>query len=393
MALVPATLLITFTSDYAGCNRVCYRTSGSGGYTCVNVTCLGGGASCNTGDLIQISVDNETCPTIEFDGYVQACCEDVSSLEGRVPFSTTFVPSPSCKKYLVTCVNTPVVSLAIVGAGSGYTIGSHPTVGFSGGGGSGATATANVGTGFILTNAITFIGGGSGYVPNTYVNVPIDGGSGTGAQGTFTVSGGGVIIAGTITTRGNGYLNTDVLHPHAAYMGGNTSDAAFGITTDYGTITSIVLNTPGSGYTTAPVVTIAPPPSGTTATATANMDTCPSFTVTNCNGIPATIGKGLVLNNSLDFCSTTGGPTVNSQFSVSPDGNCLCSCEVVTITATGSSDGHVNVLYTGCDGVATFIVLNPGHSPSSFTGCIVSGSLLVTNVRGATNTVVYGGVC
>lgn len=361
----------------------------------MDVTCLGGGASCDTGSLIQIMVDNETCYPVEFDGYVQACCQDISSLDGRVPFSTTFVPSPSCKKYLVTCVVTPVGSISVPNPGSGYTVGTNPSVGFSGGGGgSGATATAYVGTGPLPVGVFTaFIGGGSGYVPGTYGNIDIDGGSGTGARGQFVVSGSGVITSGFIYgAPGAGYLSTDVLRPRASEMGGNTSDATFSLATDYGTITRIVLNTPGVGYTVAPNVTIAPPPSGGVATAVAVMGTCPGFTTTNCDGSTATIPAGLAFGQAIDFCSVTGGPNVSSQFTVVPDGNCACDCELVTVAASGT-EGFVYINYTSCAGTFQSVRISPGASPSSFTDCMVSGSVVIHSTGLATGTVTINGAC
>lgn len=391
MAPIAASITVTFTSEYIGCHRVCYRLNNSGGYSCTNVDCAGGGASCSV--TIPITVDNETCTTVEFDGYVQACCQDVSSLVDRIPFSTSFVPSPSCKRYLATCNNVPLASISVTNGGSGYTIGSHPSVSFSGGGGgSGATATANVGTGFILTTNITFIGGGSGYVDGTYAGVNILGGSGSGAVGTFTVSG-GQVVSGLITTPGSGYQNTDVLHPDASMMGGNISNATFSVNTDYGKVISVTLNTVGSGYTVAPAVTIAPPPSGTTATATANLGYCTGFTVDSCVGQGNPILENtLQPGQSVDFC-TAGSAPAPSGYAISLDtGSCLCNCTSTTIQATGSS-GLVFYSATLCDGAIHQGTLNPLGSPNSATVCIVSGSLLTKATGGAGVVVTTHGAC
>lgn len=391
MALVAATITVKFTSNYIGCHRVCYRINNSGGYTCINTTCTGSGTQCSVD--IPITVDNESCPTVEFDGYAQPCCEDISSLSGRIPFSTTFVPSPACKRYVATCNSVSLLSISVTNGGGGYVVPSNPSVSFSGGGGgSGATATANVGTGFIKTTSISFIGGGSGYTPGTYINVNLLGGSGSGAKGSFTVSGGGVVTLGTVTTVGNGYVTGDVLHPDAAAMGGNITNATFSVITDYGTVISVILNTLGSGYTIAPSVIIAPGISSA-ATAIANLGYCGLFTVNSCTGTGTPVGDNFIQpGQSIDFC-TQGTPPAPADYTIAQDsGNCLCNCTSTTLTATGSQ-GTVMYKATACNGAIFGGSLSPLASPSSITGCIVTGSLIIKNVGGAVGVVTTHGGC
>lgn len=103
MTPVPATLDVTFNSNYAGLHRVCYAIAPSTSYDCSNtVVCLGGGAPCSVS--IPITVENDSCTAVTYQGYVQAGCEDPSSLSGRIGFSVTFTPNPDCKSYRVTCV-------------------------------------------------------------------------------------------------------------------------------------------------------------------------------------------------------------------------------------------------------------------------------------------------
>jgi hypothetical protein len=337
---------------------------------------------------IPIVVDNETCNSIEFDGYAQACCEDIASTNGRVPFSVTFTPSPACKRYIATCTNVPLASISINNPGNGYTIGSHPTVSFSGGGGSGAVGIANVGTGFILTSSIS--NGGTGYTNGIYANVPLLGGSGTGALGTVTVSG-GIVTVLQVTNVGNGYLSTDVLHPDTAVVGIPGVQAAFAITTDYSTVISVTLTSLGSGYTSAPAVTIAPTVSGP-ATATANLTTCPPFSISTCSGQGTPVGDAyLSVGQNVAICSP-GVVSIPSNYSVSLSGNCLCSCESVTVAATGSS-GSVQYKANTCDGNIVTGSLSPTGSPSSLTGCVVSGSVITHATGGATAVVTINGQC
>ena len=101
MAPVPATITVNFIANYAGGHRICYRTGGSGPYTCISTSCAGGGTPCS--GTIAVSVDNETCDPVVFDGYVQATCEDEESVNGRIPFTVTFTPNPECDAYSVAC--------------------------------------------------------------------------------------------------------------------------------------------------------------------------------------------------------------------------------------------------------------------------------------------------
>ena len=101
MALVPATITVFFTSNYTGDHRVCWRAAGTTIYDCSTiVTCLGGGAACSVD--ITVTVNDSTCPA-SFEGYVQAVCEDIGSLTGRVAFLVTYTPVDACESVSYTC--------------------------------------------------------------------------------------------------------------------------------------------------------------------------------------------------------------------------------------------------------------------------------------------------
>lgn len=202
MSSTPATLTINFVANYAGVHRVCYRTGGSGPYTCVTTSCVGGGAACSY-DL-SVNVDNETCDLVNFNGYVQPACQDINSTTDRIPFSYDFTPNPSCKRYIVTCESVAIESITVIGGGSSYNPISPPAVLISGGGGTGATATANVSGGGVVTS-ITLNTPGSGYTSLPSVTIAPPGGGGVTATAEAVLancseltapgcSGGGAII-------------------------------------------------------------------------------------------------------------------------------------------------------------------------------------------------------
>jgi hypothetical protein len=104
-------------------------------------------------------VDNETCDTIIWEGYVQAACEDEASLVGRIPFTAQFVPDPEFNQYEISCDGVPVAGFGPLAGGSGYSVGDPILIV---GDGTGATAEVGAETGGVIT-AITLLTPGDGY--------------------------------------------------------------------------------------------------------------------------------------------------------------------------------------------------------------------------------------
>lgn len=103
--LTPATLTVTFTANYAGPHRICWRIQGSmGPYVCTNiVNCAGGGNACQA--VVTIMVDPESCDPVTYEGYIQATCNPEGSSVDQVPWVATFTPNPVCKMYALTCTD------------------------------------------------------------------------------------------------------------------------------------------------------------------------------------------------------------------------------------------------------------------------------------------------
>lgn len=117
------------------CHRVCYRQNGTGVYCCVEDTT---DSTAGIPKSVEIVVDGttpqpcvtvpdldlESCVVTEYDGYVQACCEDEATTAGRVYWTTDFTPDPSCVNKLTCCQSVRGLDpswFVITNIGSGYT--------------------------------------------------------------------------------------------------------------------------------------------------------------------------------------------------------------------------------------------------------------------------------
>lgn len=373
MAPVPATITVNFTSNYAGNHRVCWRTGGAGAYDCSTiVACAGGGAACQA--VIAITVDDETCDTVDFDGYVQATCEDIGSLNGRVPFSAQFVPNQPCNMFTITCNTVGVASGTVTAGGSGYTPGASIALVFAGGGGSAAAGNAIVGNGGIKTWTI---GGNSGYdTDGFYPGVAATTLTGVGAGATFDVTiSGGVITAIALSSQasaGTGYAATDTFKFAPGLIGGHTPGTEATITVDSvntGEVQHITITAPGSGYSSTPTITIGG--SGAGATGTVTLADCAALDLGNdCAGSPITPITGLPLNESAYTCSD-GTPAPATGYGVVQEG-CCYDCVFVTFTNDDGSQGDLDVRYITCPGNVFTEATVPFGTPLSV--CVVDDS-------------------
>ena len=212
------------------------------------------------------------------DGYNHPDCNypDATPAILRVDSSDSTGPWAQSSGGSVSQVN-------VTNGGNNYT--SAPTVSFTGGGGTGATATAHI-SGSVTS--LTLGNHGSGYSSSAAVTFLLGGGSGAAATvnvGYALANPGGV----TVDAGGSRYTGRATSTIGATGAGG--TNAALTNATTTGTfmkVSELIRSAGGSGYTSAPGVTISAPTGCTaaqrvTATATAQISggVVTGFTITN----------------------------------------------------------------------------------------------------------------
>lgn len=379
MSTAIATINVNFTSIYVGCHRLFWRRGSVGAYTGpVEATppCTGAGNPC-TITFFDV-VDTEACDPIVYEGYVQACCEEVDSPNGRIPFTVTFTPTPTCFPFTITCSTTSVDTLRIVNPGSGYD-GTEIITVIGGGYSVQAQFTVIVGTGEPTNLLLTDPGVGPNVAGATYAGVTPASIVGTGTLINMDVE---VINTGAplnITTVNAITINSSsadwtvgdyfIIDPTAI---GNVGTILNPVTvtvgaTDEGQVIGVTTVTNGSGYTSVPTVSIDPPngtpiPGGQQAVLAAEMAPCSDAWIVgeNCLGdsysaypIEPAFQQSFVMCFN-DVAGITSGTLPTEYSAVANTTDCCATCVKVQIQNLSSTD-TLDVAWTDCNGFnATF---------------------------------------
>jgi hypothetical protein len=196
----------------------------------------------------------------------------------------------------------------------------------------------------------------------------------------------------TINDGGTGYTNG--AYNGLPSIGGGGLGATFDITVAGGIITVAAVATPGSGYTSNPVIdlTSIPHTPGTLADISVNLLGCTALTVYDCGGVTGEIYPlgTFQPGESTFMCNPGDAPTPNPDYSVAEVGNCLCSCIEQDIQETGDA-GSIDYTYIACNGN----VVTGSLGPLGTTGnvCMVDGSLETVVNPGATLNIAVVGAC
>lgn len=219
---------------------------------------------------------------------------------------------------------SPVI--ALTASGTGYT--SVPTVTISGGSGHGATAVATIETPAVI--AVNVINGGSQYA--TPPTVVFSGGGGTGAAASATIDQRGLTSI-TIAQPGDISIATSPVG-NVTFSGGGGSGASASLVfsetqgppSTRWEVQQIIIQSSGSGYTSAPSVTI-------------------------------NITAGFVIVQPTATCTVGNGQVL--AITVTSGGGGYTSAPTVTLTGGGGT-GATAAAVIGGSGVATVTLTNPG---------------------------------
>lgn len=406
MAPVPAVIQVNFTSNYPiGCHRVYYRVQGSGlPYAQVTVNCTPfvppGSQACVAN--IPITVDNESCDPVTYEGYVQPCCEADGSPNNQVPFTVTFTPNPVCQPVQLVCNNVGIQSVSLIApnfGGSGYDPINPPAVNLVGGGGSGAVINAVVGNtgadGFSVTN------GGAGYTDGSYTALPTSNltGAGVGLLVNLVIAG-GAIISATLSapaSAGSGYVIGDTFTVTDPSIGGGVGLILTVGSVNTGKVIYFTVVNPGFGYSGTPTVNVDPSPGigfpPVNANAQAQLAVCPEFNGgNNCDGTPKGIIPPQFAGTTFELCyigGVAGIPAIPDEYSVGPGVECCYDCRTHTI---GFKNPQGTLTYTDCNTMQTTTV-NFNSISDPHVICAVVGSIAIRNADMPSVTVTVGADC
>lgn len=361
MAPVPAQLNFSFDSNYtAGCYRVATRIQGSGDpYTITAVNCtpfVPPTTSVPCVVQIPITVDDETCAPVTYEGYVQPCCQDEESLDGRVAFTVTFTPNPTCKSYQLTCDSVGINAVLVTTPGSGYTPGGSEVVTFGDPNGTLADAeckveddgveafTSNLPQAAVTANGL--------YSEIQGVNLVV---AGAPVPGYFDIT----VVGNVATAIAMSSLLDNPAATGSGYTVGDTITFAAPFNNIILTVTNIYdngeilvcqVNAPGSGYTGPTIASINPPGAGITPTLEVVYEYCnpTEYFGVGCDGDITPARPDVALGVTVQLCrqGDVGAPPANMSI---VEGGCCAdqTCETITITAADPGyDG--NFWYIDC---------------------------------------------
>ncbi|MGA2063193.1 MAG: autotransporter-associated beta strand repeat-containing protein, partial [Thermoguttaceae bacterium] len=216
--------------------------------------------------------------------------------------------------------------------------------------GAGSTGTLNFGGGTLRT--------GTAFSTDTALTTNINSGGAiidtTGGDLTWS----GVLAAGTTGSAGfTSLTNTDGVYtyvPGVTFIGACTTPATgIAVLNQAGQVADIVVTNPGSGYTSAPTISIDAPSSGSAATATGTFNANPggltkigagTLTLPNTNTYtgPTAVSAGKLLLSGAGSINTSSGITINGSAAKFVQSSSVPVSAPVTVT-TGTLDGTTTV--------------------------------------------------
>ncbi len=187
------------------CHRICYRQGSEGSYCCLEDNTDSVAGIPKTFDIeIGVApcesvpdVTPDSCTSTTYEGYIQACCEAIDALDGRVFWTAAFELDPVCVNKLTCCQGARDLldgTITISNAGSGYNpadspltvlVVRNPSDSITAGGTNDANITATIDGGGTITGLNIVDGGLYSKIPLFVIPSPS---SGTTATAVLTLA-------------------------------------------------------------------------------------------------------------------------------------------------------------------------------------------------------------
>lgn len=216
------------------------------------------------------------------------------------PTVTAYGGAGSGATFSATVANGAVTEVTCTDPGSGYVLNDQPVLAFSGGGSDAGAAiipTVTVTSGGIAS--VEIINPGQSFNLGGDGRVTFTGGGGAGAAGIISAASNGAIYGVTVTNPGTGYTSAPVVTIDNA--GGSNFSAIAHVTR--GQVTAFTVAAGGTGYDAPPTMTIVGDGVGATAVAVLTAGVVSSATIVNA-GLGYTYAKVLISNGN-DAASAT----------------------------------------------------------------------------------------
>ena len=389
MTPIAGALTISWTNQYVGNHRICYRqvTAPPSAFVCINnIPCPNPPGSANT-YTIPVVVDNDTCNPVEWEVYVQASCEEEASANGRVYVAPNpeFTPDPTCLAQQFTCSQVPLIGFDITNPGSNYLGVEVVTVG-------GDPATLVVGVGSPTNMLINYAG--SCLVDGVYPGVSVLSCVGTcTGVGTFTITVTGNVVSAIVPDLGcSAFSPGDSLTFDSASLGcvgpcpcnATNHPVIDVVTTDFRQVVDITF-VPTTLYSTPPAVVIAAPGfgPGTTATAVALLGNCLDGWDAGINCLTADLGNypsevalGLSFNICYEEGNYNGTETLADLYDIygyQLTSSTDCCFECVDVEVQNNSGGTIDFTYIDCF-TKELVAVNIPNGNSPVYECVVNNS-------------------
>jgi len=347
MAPISGFISLFFTPNYLGDHRLCWRI-GAGAYTCFTFTCPNGiGQQC-TVNITPITFENESCDSVDYNGYIQASCEDPLTEDGAVFWSHTFVPQPSCVPYVVTCIgegtSNGISTISLTGEGS---------LAFNGINYSECICPVEYNTNLTLppvhTIGMTLCGVFNGIHQSSACRTGPNGGNscGGGASGP------------------NQFYCSCIYKPSVTITGGGGTGATAEAIIGYGAVTTNGLTVTNSGIGGAIGIN--------------------TYTVSPVNNTVLNPGPQPGFGNQLFSVTTQNGSVINVTPLPTPQGRYFAEGETFTFSSSsiGGCSGVICVVKTGGTDYGTIIGFNITNQGSGYTSSptVILSSLICNNIN------------